>query len=132
MKFNIINKFNITPNKLEKYIYIVTTFNNKKDGLGLELFKNTNVKYFGIFMYGRRRYHGIFKINNNLNNYCYYWEIQGIYAYGYGRLIDKKENKKYEGMWVKSIKNGYSIEIYSDNSEYRGYFLNGKKEGIGI
>ena len=116
----------------EKLIYIGTTFNKKKDGLGLELFNNTNAKYFGIFLNGRRKYFGIFNINNNLKNYCYYGEIQGIYAYGYGWLIDKKENKKYEGLWENSMKNRYGIEKYNDNSEYRGCFLNGKKEGIGI
>ena len=30
-----------------------------------------------------------------------------------------------------SVKSGYGIEIYRDNSEYKGYFLKGKKEGIG-
>ena len=35
-------------------------------------------------------------------------------------------------MWSKSKKEGLGIEINNkDNSEYRGYFKNGKKSGIG-
>ena len=116
----------------ETCIYLGTSFNQKKDGLGLETFENSNAKYFGVFKNGQRVNAGVFNIKNNFKNYFYYGEIQGIYASGFGMLIDKIKNKKYEGMWENSMKNGYGIEKYEDNTEYRGCFLNGKKEGIGI
>ena len=129
----------INPDKLDinlapenTCIYLGTKFNNKKDGLGLELFENSNAKYFGIFNNGKRMDAGIFNINNDLKNYVYKGQVKGIYAFGYGMLFDKKESKEYEGMWDKSMKNGFGIEKYNDNSEYRGSFVNGKKEGIGI
>ena len=98
----------------------------------MELFNNSNAKYFGIFNNGKRTSAGIFNINNSLKNYTYCGEIKGLYAFGYGWLIDKKESKEYEGMWENSMKNGFGIEKYSDNSVYKGNFLNGKKEGIGF
>ena len=115
-----------------KCIYLGTKFKNKKDGLGLELFNNSKAKYFGIFNNGERINAGVFDINNDLKNYTYKGQIKGIYASGYGWFVDRKELKEYEGMWDRSMKNGFGIEKYSDNSEYRGCFLNGKKEGIGI
>ena len=116
----------------EVCIYLGTKFKNKKDGLGLELFNNSNAKYFGIFTNDKRTSAGIFNINNNSKNYYYRGEVKGLYAFGFGWYEDKKENKKYEGMWENSMKNGYGIEKYSDNSEYRGSFLDGKKDGIGF
>ena len=121
---------NLAPEN--KCIYLGTKFNNQKDGLGLELFTDSNAKYFGIFNNGKRKDAGIFNINNSLKNYTYKGQVNGIYAFGYGWFFDKKESKEYEGMWDKSMKNGYGIEKYNDNSEYRGSFVNGKKEGIGI
>ena len=120
---------NLAPESI--CIYLGTKFNNQKDGLGLELFNNSKAKYFGIFNNGKRQDIGIFSINNNSQEYKYYGQIQGIYAKGYGWYIDKKALKKYEGLWDNSMKNGYGIEKYNDNSEYRGEFLNGKKHGIG-
>ena len=108
-----------------------TKFNNKKDGLGLELFNNSKAKYFGVFKNGKRTEVGVFKINNALKNYTFYGKVNGLYASGFGRLIDKKESKEYEGMWENSMKNGYGIEKYNDNSIYRGCFVKGKKEGTG-
>ena len=112
-------------------LYLGTKFNNKKDGLGLEIFGDTKSKYFGIFRNGRRVDAGQFMINNDLKEYYYYGQVNGIYAYGYGWSENKKNMSYYEGKWKNSMKNGYGIEIYGDNSEYRGTFLDGKKDGIG-
>ena len=126
------SKLDVDLAQEETCIYFGTLYNEKKDDLGLEIFKNSKAKYFGIFKNGKRDQAGKFKIHNNFENFFYYGEIQGIYASGFGLFKDKKENKTYEGMWENSLKNGYGIETYEDNSEYRGCFLNGKKEGIGI
>ena len=120
---------NLAPEK--NYLYLGTKFNNKKDGLGLEIFENTKAKYFGIFRNGKRIDAGQFSINNDLEEYYYKGQIEGIYAFGYGWSENKKNGTYYEGKWKNSMKNGYGIEIYKDNSEYRGTFLNGKKDGIG-
>ena len=121
---------NLAPD--QKCIYLGTKFNNRKDGLGLELFNNSKAKYFGIFSDGRRINSGMFCIKNKEKEYKYYGNIFGIYAWGYGWVKDKKEKKLYEGMWEKSMKNGYGIEKYGDKSVYKGCFVNGKKEGIGF
>ena len=113
------------------YIYLGTKFNNKKDGLGLEIFNKNKASYFGIFKNGKRVEARKFIIKNETKEYSYYGQIYGIYAWGYGWLKDKKGKKKYEGTWERSMKNGYGIEKYGDKSEYRGCYLNGKKEGIG-
>ena len=120
---------NLAPE--ETYIYLGTKFNDKKDGLGLEIFNNSKAKYFGIFKDGKRKDFGVFTINNNSKNYLYYGYILGLYAYGFGCYKDKKDSKEYEGMWFNSMKNGLGIEKYSDKSVYKGNFLNGKKAGIG-
>ena len=121
---------NLAPE--DKCIYLGTKFQDKKDGLGLELFNTTKAKYFGIFSNGRRTSAGKFTIKNKDKEYIYKGYVFGLYAYGYGRLIDKKEKKEYEGMWERSMKNGYGIEKYSDKSIYKGCFKNGKKDGIGF
>ena len=112
-------------------LYLGTKFNDKKDGLGLEMFGDTKSKYFGIFRNGKRVDAGQFVINNEQKEYYYYGQVNGIYAWGYGWFADGKNLTSYEGMWKNSMKNGYGIEIYKDKSEYRGTFLNGKKDGIG-
>ena len=112
-------------------LYLGTKFNDKKDGLGLEIFGDTKSKYFGIFRNGKRVDAGQFVINNDEKEYYYKGQIKGIYAWGYGWFSDERNLTSYEGMWQNSMKNGYGIEIYTDKSEYRGTFLNGKKDGIG-
>ena len=124
-------KLNLNLAPEETCIYLGNKFNDKKDGLGLEIFNNSNAKYFGIFRNGKRINIGRFSIYNNLKEYNYEGFIQGIYAWGYGWMSDKKSLKYYEGMWENSMKSGYGIEKYGDNSEYRGCFLNGKRDGIG-
>ena len=124
-------KLNINLAPEDTCIYLGNKFNEKKDGLGLEIFNNTNAKYFGVFRNGKRVHLGRFSINNNLNQYYFNGFIQGIYAWGYGWVSDKKNLKDYEGMWENSMKNGYGIEKYGNNAEYKGCFLNGKREGIG-
>ena len=120
---------NLAPE--DNCFYLGTKFKNKKDGLGLELFKETNSKYFGIFKNGKRVQAGKFSTNNENKEYFYKGYIKGIYAYGYGLFSDLRNQTSYEGMWNNSMKNGYGIEIYKDNSEYMGTFYNGKKQGIG-
>ena len=112
-------------------LYLGTKFRNEKDGLGLEIFNNTNSKYFGIFKKGKRIEVGQFATNNDFKEYYYNGQVKGIYATGYGLFKDSRNNIYYEGMWKNSMRNGYGIEIYEDKSEYRGTFLNGKKNGIG-
>ena len=112
-------------------LYLGTEFRNKKDGLGLEIFSDTKSKYFGIFRNGKRVEAGQFTINNDFQEYFYYGQVKGIYAWGYGWFEDKKNCTYYEGYWENSMKNGYGIEIFPDKSEYRGSFVNGKKDGIG-
>ena len=113
------------------HLYLGTKFNDKKDGLGLEIFGDTKSKYFGIFRNGKRVDAGRFVINNDEKEYYYFGQVKGIYACGYGWFADGKNLTSYEGMWKNSMKNGYGVEIYTDKSEYRGTFLNGKKDGIG-
>ena len=113
-------------------LYLGTKFNNKKDGLGLEIFEETKSKYFGIFRNGKRITAGHFLMNNDLKEYYYTGEINGIYAWGYGWFENLKKYNYYEGNWKNSMKNGIGIEYYEDNSEYKGTFLNGKKDGIGF
>ena len=121
---------NLIPDK--KYLYIGTKFNDKKDGLGLELFSDSQAKYFGRYINGKRVWACQYYINNDNFQYYYYGEIKGIYAYGYGWHENYKEKIYYEGMWKNSKKEGYGIEKYNkDNSLYKGQFSNGKKEGIG-
>ena len=111
--------------------YLGTKFKAKKDGLGLEIFNNSNATYCGLFRNGKRVDFGKFSISNQIKDYTYRGEIQGIYAKGYGIISDKKKVRDYEGYLDNSMKSGYGIETYKDNSEYKGCFLNGKKEGIG-
>lgn len=119
----------LVPDK--NYCYLGHKFNNKKDGLGLEIFSDSNAKYFGSFLYGKRVYYARFIIKNDFKSYSYKGEIKGIYADGYGLLDNKSAHTKYEGMWKGSKKNGYGIEYYKDKSCYKGEFSNGKKHGIG-
>ena len=121
---------NLAPE--ENCLYIGTKFNNKKDGLGLEKFGNSNAIYFGCFRNGKRVTLGKFKISNQLAEYNYRGEVQGIYAKGYGIFFDQKKYREYEGFFENSMKSGYGIEKYQDNSEYKGCYLNGKREGLGI
>ena len=121
---------NLLPDK--KYLYIGTKFNDKKDGLGLEIFSDSQAKYFGRYINGKRVWACQYIINNDNYSYYYNGEIKGIYAYGYGWHENYKEQIYYEGMWKNSKKEGYGIEKYNkDNSIYKGQFSNGKKDGIG-
>ena len=120
---------NLVPE--ETCIYLGTKFNNEKDGYGLEIFNNSNAMYFGCFRNGKRVDLGKFTISNQIVQYTYGGDVQGIYAKGFGVFSDKKKFKDYEGLWENSMKSGYGIEQYKDNSEYKGCFLNGKREGIG-
>ena len=126
-----IEQLNINLAPEESCIYLGTKFNNEKDGLGLEIFTNSNALYFGFFRNGKRADLGKFKISNQIVQSTYGGEVQGIYAKGFGVFSDKKKFKDYEGFWENSMKSGYGIEHYKDNSEYKGCFLNGKREGIG-
>ena len=121
---------NLAPE--ENCLYIGTKFNNKKDGLGLEKFGNSNAIYFGCFRNGKRVTLGKFKISNQLAEYNYRGEVQGIYAKCYGIFFDQKKYREYEVFFENSMKSGYGIEKYQDNSEYKGCYLNGKREGLGI
>lgn len=112
-------------------LYLGTKFQNKKDGLGLEVFADTKSKYFGIFRNGKRVDAGQFTINNDFQDYYYYGQVKGIYAWGFGWFQEYKNYTYYEGNWENSMKNGYGIEKYQDKSEYMGNFVNGKKDGIG-
>lgn len=112
-------------------LYLGTKFRNKKDGLGLEHFNDTNSNYFGIFKNGKRVQVGKFVMKNENKDYYYKGQIKGIYASGYGWFYDSKNLNSYEGQWTNSMKNGYGLEICKDNSEYVGTFNNGKKNGIG-
>ena len=112
-------------------LYLGTKFKNKKDGLGLEHFNDTNSNYFGIFKNGKRVQAGKFVMKNDNKNYYYKGQIKGIYASGYGWFYDSKNLNSYEGQWINSMKNGYGLETCKDNSEYVGTFYNGKKDGIG-
>ena len=54
---------NLIPEK--NYIYIGTKFNDKKDGLGLEIFENSNAKFFGRFINNKgvgNKYSNIFNV----------------------------------------------------------------------
>ena len=126
------NQLTVNLSPETPYIYLGTKFNDKKDGLGLEIFPKSKASYFGIFRNGKRVEAGKFKIKNDIKDYSYYGNIYGIYAWGYGWLINNKGKKNYEGAWEKSMKSGYGIEKYQDDSEYKGSFLNGKKDGIGF
>ena len=112
-------------------LYLGTKFRNKKDGLGLEHFNDTNSNYFGIFKNGKRVQVGKFVMKNENKDYYYKGQIKGIYASGYGWFYDSKNLNSYEGQWTNSMKNGYGLEICKDNSAYVGTFYNGKKNGIG-
>lgn len=119
----------LIPDKV--YLYIGNKFNDKKDGLGLEIFSDSDARYFGFYRNGKRVDCGRFIIKNDTNSYIYNGEVKGIYAEGFGRLENKKNHFLYFGMFKNSRKNGYGIEKYKDHSSYKGMFLNGKKEGIG-
>lgn len=121
---------NLIPEK--NYIYIGTKFNDKKDGIGLEIFSNSNAKFFGRFRNDRRIAIGRFIIRNEIDSYYYCGNVKGIHAEGFGWYENEKKSIYYIGMWSNSKKEGLGIERnYKDNSEYRGYFKNGKKCGIG-
>ena len=121
---------NLAPDN--NYLYVGSKYNYKKDGLGLEIYSNSNAKYFGRFINNKRVLLGRFKIENENYSYYYYGEIKGLYAYGFGWSENIKETTYYEGMWVNSKKEGYGIEkYYKDNSLYKGCFSKGKKSGIG-
>ena len=113
-----------------KHIFIGSKINNLKEGNGLEIFKNANAYYFGQFIKGKRFGYCKYTINNKNNNYIYKGEVDGIYANGYGHLINYETNLKYEGEWKNSLKDGIGIETYQKNY-YQGDFKNGKRNGIG-
>ena len=121
---------NLSPEK--NYLYIGSKFDLKKDGLGLEIFSESNAKYVGKFINDKRVFFGKYNINNEKHSYSYYGEIKGLFAYGFGWSENIKESIYYEGMWINSKKEGYGIEkCKKDNSIYKGFFSNGKKNGIG-
>ena len=133
---NIKNSFptnlivDLIPEK--NYIYIGNKYNNKKDGLGLELFQKTNSKYLGNFINDKRVNICRFSINNEKDSYYYNGYIKSYYAEGFGYYENSKSKLYYIGMWKDSKKEGLGIEINkSDNSEYKGEFKNAKKNGIG-
>ena len=132
--FENINKneldVNLAPE--QNCLYIGTKFNYKKDGLGLEKFSESNSKYFGRFINGKRMSMCRFIVNNNNDSYYYYGEVKGLYAYGFGWSENFKESVYYEGMWTNSFKEGYGIEKYNkDNSIYKGCFSKGRKMELG-
>ena len=90
------NQLTVNLSPETPYIYLGTKFNDKKDGLGLEIFPKSKASYFGIFRNGKRVEAGKFKIKNDIKDYSYYGNIYGIYAWGFGWLINNKSKKYYE------------------------------------
>jgi len=119
---------NLIPEK--KYIFIGTKINNLKDGFGLEIFKNSNSFYSGLFVNGKHMGFCKYIINNQKLSYKYEGEVEDIHASGYGLYINKETEIKYEGEWKNSLKNGIGIEKYKNNV-YKGNFVNGRRNGIG-
>ena len=119
---------NLIPEK--EHIFIGNKINNLKEGLGLEIFKNSNAYFFGQFNNNIRNGFCNYKINNKNQNYIFQGEVNGINATGYGIYINKETNIKYEGEFNNSMKNGIGIETYKKNF-YQGNFVNGKRNGIG-
>lgn len=120
----------LIPDK--SYLYIGHKFNDKKDGYGLEIFSDSEARYFGRYRNGRRVDYGRFIINNETKSYIFNGEVNGVYAEGYGYLEDKIKHSKYYGMFRDSRKDGYGVEHYKDKSAYKGTFLCGKKDGLGF
>ena len=101
----------------------------RKNGQGLEYYKNGNVKYKGNFhddeyegegkLYyenGQKKYEGMFSKGE--------YNGKGTEYYDYGK-------KKYEGQFLNGEYNGEG-EFYDENDEiYIGQFKNGKKNGNG-
>jgi len=51
--------------------------------------------------------------------------------HGYGIQIYADSDAKYAGEWVFDIKHGDGHQVFSDGSEYRGQFNQGKFDGYG-
>lgn len=49
----------------------------------------------------------------------------------FGRYVNTKEDKIYEGEWANDCQNGYGVEIYQVDNVYRGEFKDGQKNGKG-
>ena len=77
--------------------------------IGLELFSNTNAKFFGRFINDKRVSIGRFIINNENDSYYYFGYVKGIHAEGFGWHENAKKEIYYEGMWSNSRKDGIGI-----------------------
>ena len=119
---------NLIPEK--KHIFIGSKINNLKNGFGLEIFKNSNSFYSGLFINGKHMGFCKYIINNKKTSYKYEGEVEDTVASGYGLYSNKETGIKYEGEWKNSLKNGIGIENYKNNV-YKGNFMNGKRNGIG-
>ena len=110
--------------------YIGSKFNDKYDGFGKQIFKETNSTFMCNFLNGHRT--NICKFQNGNLNILYHGYVKDYFAEGYGICKNENSNISYEGYWENNLKNGIGIEIYDNGNIYKGEFKNGKKEGIGV
>ena len=135
-KSNNINKnsdildIDISPNN--NHVFLGHKFNMKKEGYGLEIYRDINARFFGYFKNGKKTGFCRFSIYNIENSFYYFGESLNNKISGYGYYENNKKGVKYEGQWKNSTRNGYGIEHYEEGSIYTGTFLNGKKDGIGV
>lgn len=119
---------NLRPDN--EYTYIGSLFKNMKDGFALQIYPKQQCKYSGLFKNNNPI--GICQFINNTNNSEYKGYQQHMEANNYGILIQNNPDKYiYEGYFIANKKNGYGIEIYSDDSRYEGMFKNDEKCGLG-
>ena len=133
------NKFKNYKNQLDidispeyDHIFIGHKFNNKREGYGLENYKEINARFLGFFKYGKKTGFCRFSTYNKETSFFYFGEVLNNKICGYGYYENSKKGMKYEGEWKNSMRNGYGIEHYDEGSFYQGTFLNGRKHGIGV
>ena len=135
---NVTNKKNSpisiiqnNPNNLIKYIpknsskenafYILDTVQK----FGLYKTINNTMKYVG-YLDDDLKFHSYGNFKNYKDNTSFIGEFDNNKANGYG-IFKSSRNTAYEGYWKNDSQYSIGIEIWEDNSFYKGDFSYGKK-----
>ena len=124
----------------EKYIGELDK-DNKKNGRGIQIFKNNNI-YYGYWEDNKRNGIGkMIKFKQKIDDLniifsdnempFYYGDWKNNLEDGIGEEI-WEDNSTYKGEYKEGFKHGNGILTLPDGTEYEGDFFHGKIEGKGI
>ena len=121
----------IIYNKLYKskgYFYSgeINSINNQREGRGITIYKNGDYR-IGYFHKDKQVSKGIFYLNDQES--FYEGEFNNDLQDGYGELY-WNDKEYFFGKFIKS-EMFFGIFYYANGSIYKGYYKNGKKNGVG-